>query len=103
MMNAIRLLSDQPWEERLGWTLVNFLWQGILIAIVYAVVRRTLRESRSAQVRYVLACAALAVLSAAPVVTFRALAPAESTAAYPYAGRVPVTSSAVAAVRNSVR
>jgi len=101
MMNAIRLLSDQPWVERLGWTLVNFLWQGIVIAAVYAAARRTLRESRSAQARYLLACAALVVLLAAPMVTFRILAPPRSEASYPYSGRVPVTSSAAVAVRTS--
>ena len=29
-MNAIQILSSQPWVERLGWTLVHFLWQGIV-------------------------------------------------------------------------
>ena len=27
-MNPIQILSSQPWVERLGWTLVHFLWQG---------------------------------------------------------------------------
>ena len=102
MMNAIHLLSIQPWVERLGWTLVHFLWQGIVIALVYAAARGTLRESRSTQARYVVACAALALLLTAPVVTFRVLAPPPSAAAYPYTGRVPVTSSAAVAVRDSV-
>jgi uncharacterized protein (TIGR03435 family) len=52
---------------RLGWTLVHFLWQGGLIAAVYAAVRRF---AASANGRYVLACAALAAMMTAPVVTW---------------------------------
>jgi hypothetical protein len=26
-MNLIHVLSSQPWVERLGWTLVHFLWR----------------------------------------------------------------------------
>ena len=50
-MNAIHLLSAQPWVERLGSTLLHFLWQGILIAALYAahakVDRAILRPERS--------------------------------------------------------
>jgi uncharacterized protein (TIGR03435 family) len=60
---------------RLGWTLVHFLWQGGLIAIVYAVARRFLRGPND---RYLLACAALALMLAAPIATWFALAPADS-------------------------
>ena len=35
-MNAMQILSSQPWVERLGWTLVHFLWQGLSIAVLYA-------------------------------------------------------------------
>ena len=27
-------LLNQPWTERLGWTLLHFLWQGAAIAAV---------------------------------------------------------------------
>lgn len=47
-----QFFSGQPWVERLGWTLVQFLWQGALIAAVYAVARRWAGASRSAQVRH---------------------------------------------------
>ncbi|HEX4275304.1 MAG TPA: M56 family metallopeptidase, partial [Bryobacteraceae bacterium] len=69
--------------ERIGWTLVHFLWQGLLIAILYALARGWLakgcfakgKPSRPAtpQTRYVLACSALIVMLAAPVVTFSVL------------------------------
>ena len=39
-MNAMQVFSAQPWVERLGWTLVHFLWQGLAIAALYAAARR---------------------------------------------------------------
>jgi len=69
-MNMIVYLSSQPWVERLGWTLVHFLWQGVAIAGLYAITRGLFARSSKAQVRYGLACAALAAMVAAPVATF---------------------------------
>jgi len=60
---------------RLGWTLVHFLWQGALIAMVYAAVRHFLKGSND---RYLMGCAALLLMLAAPVVTWRAMAPADA-------------------------
>jgi uncharacterized protein (TIGR03435 family) len=68
-MNAIQLLSAQPWVERLGWTLLHFLWQGVLIAAVYAATRKWLARSAGPHARFVLACAALATMAAAPLIT----------------------------------
>ena len=59
-MNAIQILSSQPWVERLGWTLVHFLWQGSLIAALYAGARKAVNRISSPNTRYLLACAALA-------------------------------------------
>jgi uncharacterized protein (TIGR03435 family) len=67
-MNAIRILSAQPWVGRLGWTLVHFLWQGLAIAAVYAGARAGAKRS-APQRRYLLACAALAAMLAAPIAT----------------------------------
>ena len=64
---AIRILAAQPWVERLGWTLVHFLWQGALIAVLYVVARRWMGSSRSAQARYLLACLALLAMVAEPI------------------------------------
>ena len=80
-MNAIQILSAQPWVGRLGSTLLHFLWQGILIAAVYAVARYRARAAKS---RYLLGCAALAVMAAAPFITWSLLAPmAEQRGAVP--------------------
>jgi beta-lactamase regulating signal transducer with metallopeptidase domain len=63
-------LLNQPWAERLGWTLLHFLWQGILVAALYAL-GRTLAGGRiSARGRYVIACASLAAMTAAPACTY---------------------------------
>jgi beta-lactamase regulating signal transducer with metallopeptidase domain len=64
------LLPSQPWVERLGWTLLHFLWQGVLIARLFALTRALGGRACSAQTRYVLACAALLAMAIAPVVTF---------------------------------
>lgn len=72
-MNAIRMLALQPWVERLGWTLVHFLWQGALIALLYAGARGWMGRGSTANGRYVLACAALAAMMAAPVATWIAM------------------------------
>ena len=73
-MNAIPMLSSQPWVERLGWTLVHFLWQGLSLAVLYAGARRATMRA-SAHARYLLACAALAAMMAAPAATWVAMRP----------------------------
>jgi uncharacterized protein (TIGR03435 family) len=98
-MNAIHLLSAQPWVERLGSTLLHFLWQGVLIAAVYAAARRWTVQSSGPNVRYLLACAALAAMAAAPVLTWSLLrAPAPYPAAIAFAA--PISTAASTAVRN---
>ena len=69
-MNPIHVLSAQPWVARLGWTLVHFLWQGLLIAAVYAAARGWMGGKASPNTRYLLACAALGAMLAAPLVTW---------------------------------
>lgn len=75
-MNATQLLSSQLWIDRLGWTLLHFLWQGIAIAALYAAARRWAARSFGPNARYMLACVALAVMAAAPVFTWSLLQPA---------------------------
>jgi uncharacterized protein (TIGR03435 family) len=73
-MNAMHLLADEPDVERLGSTLLHFLWEGVLIAALYAAARRAARAS-GPNVRYILACAAVAAMAAAPVLTWSLLRP----------------------------
>ena len=35
-MNTAQLFFTQPWIARAGWTLLQFLWQGALIAALLA-------------------------------------------------------------------
>jgi uncharacterized protein (TIGR03435 family) len=74
-MNAMQILVSQPWVERLGMTLLHFLWQGLFIAILYAAARRSMTRPSSPQTRYPLACGALAAMIAAPFVTWALMAP----------------------------
>ena len=89
-MSAVDLKFQQPWVTRAGWTLVHFLWQGSVIAILLAAVRAIAGPRFAARGRYALSCAALAVMTAAPLVTFLALgsldAPAIPRPAWPVAG-----------------
>ena len=61
------------WIDLAGWTLVHFVWQGAAIASIATIVLGLLR-SRSPQARYAVACAALALMLATPVVTAWVLA-----------------------------
>jgi beta-lactamase regulating signal transducer with metallopeptidase domain len=63
-------LLNQPWTERLGWTLLHFLWQGILVAALYALARALAGDRISARGRYALACASLLAMTVAPALTY---------------------------------
>jgi uncharacterized protein (TIGR03435 family) len=68
-MSAIEILSAQPWVERLGLTLLHFLWQGAIIATIYAAARKGSRRTLGPNGRYALTCAALTAMAIVPVVT----------------------------------
>ena len=63
-------LLSQFWVQKLGWTLLHFLWQGTAIAVIYAAIRRLTGRSLSAPGRYALACLALAAMAVTPPITF---------------------------------
>ena len=68
-MSSLDAVLDTPFAYHLGWTLVHFLWQGVLVGAAYAVARRWMGET-SSHVRYSLSLGTLAVLAALPVYTF---------------------------------
>ncbi|MEO7145250.1 MAG: M56 family metallopeptidase [Bryobacteraceae bacterium] len=78
-MNAMQILSSEAWVERLGWTLIHFLWQGLSIAALYAAARRGVARTWSSHARYLLACAALAAMMAAPLVTWGLMRPSNAS------------------------
>jgi len=71
-MSAVELVLRQPWVARAGWTLVHFLWQGTLIAVLLAAVRGVAGRRLTARARYAMACLALGLMTLAPLATFLA-------------------------------
>ena len=67
-MNPIEMLLDRPVFQALGWTLIHFIWQGALIAGLFAVASVTLRRF-SANARYTAACFAMLMMLVAPATT----------------------------------
>ncbi len=69
MTTALTELAAHPLVERLGWTLVHFVWQAMVVSVFAEIALRVFRNA-SANVRYVGLCAGLLVLAASPAVTF---------------------------------
>ncbi len=76
--------------DRLGWTLLHFLWEGMAIAAVYAAACRVM-QSAGPNVRYLLACVTLAAMLTAPLVTWQVLG---APSAVPVAATSTATASA---------
>ena len=72
-MNALEVWFHEAWVSRLGWTLLHFLWQGLAIAGALWLVRVRWGRASQANLRYGSACAALALMAAAPLITFFAM------------------------------
>ncbi|HEU4664285.1 MAG TPA: M56 family metallopeptidase [Dokdonella sp.] len=63
-----------PWIHALGWTLLHFLWQGLVVGAGYAAARALLPKSHC-NARYAVGLGALALLAAWPLATLIALRP----------------------------
>jgi beta-lactamase regulating signal transducer with metallopeptidase domain len=59
-------LGQHPLVQAAGWTLLHFVWQGTIVALVAAA---GLRLARPARARYAIGVAALAVMAALPIAT----------------------------------
>ncbi|MCL2641847.1 MAG: M56 family metallopeptidase, partial [Phycisphaerales bacterium] len=70
----LRLLSGEL-GQRIGWSLLYFLWQGTAVAVVLGVALQMLRSARS---RYVAACAAMVALLTLPMITATLISPQAS-------------------------
>lgn len=68
-MDHLILLFEQPVVQRFGLVLLHFVWQGVWVAFSLACGLRFLRQ-KSADARYGLAVAALALMVAFPIGTF---------------------------------
>lgn len=60
----------QATTERLGWTLVHFVWQATAVVLLLAIVLYLLRQA-SSNARYITSCLALVLVLALPVVTIQ--------------------------------
>ncbi|HEX8092135.1 MAG TPA: M56 family metallopeptidase, partial [Blastocatellia bacterium] len=67
-MSTIEALLAGPIFQALGWALIHFIWQGVVVAAVYVIMNIFLRRC-AASIRYGMACAALAVMLACVLVT----------------------------------
>jgi beta-lactamase regulating signal transducer with metallopeptidase domain/peptidoglycan/xylan/chitin deacetylase (PgdA/CDA1 family) len=65
----IETFLSQPSFQALGWTLIHFIWQGALVAALFAGIRLMLR-GYSADARYTAACAAMLLIFILPLATF---------------------------------
>jgi GWxTD domain-containing protein len=79
-MNPFQSSTTALIAHAAGWTLLHFLWQGALVAIILACVLALLNR-RSAQPRYLAACAALFLMAVLPLITFARIVAAEHSAA----------------------
>ena len=62
-------LLHEPWIAALGWTLLHFLWQGAVIALVFASANFCLRRA-NARLRYAAACLAMLGMLLSVLFTF---------------------------------
>ena len=69
-MSLFENILSQEVIQKLGWTLVHFLWQAATVALLLAILLRLLRKS-TANLRYIIACLALALTILLPVITIR--------------------------------
>jgi beta-lactamase regulating signal transducer with metallopeptidase domain len=67
-MNFVQSLFQHPLVSALGWALLHSLWQGALLMLLLGVGLFALRR-RSANVRYLLSCAALVAMVVCPLLT----------------------------------
>src|SRR6185369_16115195 len=108
-MNSLEMLLTKPLFQSLGWALVHFIWQGALVALLYAGLATLLRR-RAANLRYSVACAAMLLMLALPVATVffieRSSSPGDSsasqTAARSQAGAAILVDSHRQALTNEV-
>lgn len=93
MMQLFRDPSIIAFVHALAWTLLNFLWQGCVLACVFAALVHAARH-RSANTRYIIGCGILTAMAIAPIVTFALLWKAAPQASTTSVSLTPAASSA---------
>jgi beta-lactamase regulating signal transducer with metallopeptidase domain len=67
---ALENILSQEIVQKLGWTLLHFIWQAAAVALLLGILLAVLRKS-SANVRYIAACTALGLIVLLPIVTLQ--------------------------------
>ena len=75
-MAALENILSPQIVQKLGWTLLHFVWQAGVVALLLAILLRALRKS-TPNIRYVVACAAMALIILMPTITFNLLSAPE--------------------------
>jgi TRAP-type C4-dicarboxylate transport system substrate-binding protein/beta-lactamase regulating signal transducer with metallopeptidase domain len=78
LTDVIRDVIRLPVIDTLGWTLLHFLWQGALIALILAALMWLLKNQHPS-IRYGLACGGLALMFVCPIITYLVLDSSKST------------------------
>ena len=71
-MNTLDTLLSQEFIYRFGWTLVHFVWQGLVIALTISLVLWFLK-TKSSNGRYLVGCLGLIMMAVMPIITFISL------------------------------
>ncbi len=69
-MTVLEDILSQEIIQKLGWTLVHFIWQAAVAALLLATLLKLLRKS-TANLRYIIACMALGLIVLLPVITIQ--------------------------------
>jgi len=69
-MLILENILSQEIIQKLGWTLLHFIWQAMVIALILAILLKLLRKS-TANLRYIFACLALGLVVLLPVITIQ--------------------------------
>jgi beta-lactamase regulating signal transducer with metallopeptidase domain/type II secretory pathway component GspD/PulD (secretin) len=67
-MIVLQNILSQEIVERLGWTLLHFIWQAVAVALILTILLRILRKS-TANLRYIFASLALGLTVLLPIIT----------------------------------
>ena len=91
MNGGLQLLAQNAWNVG-GWTMLHFLWVGVVVGLVAAIGHHFMRGCR-AEVRYAWSLGSLAILALAPMAIAWSMLPISTKPAAPRPAAVDVVSS----------
>ncbi len=87
-MAALENILSPQVIQKIGWTLLHFVWQAAVVALLLTIFLRALRKS-AANIRYIIACSALGLIVLLPVVTIHLVPVSASSAPLNIASSLP--------------